>query len=58
MGFDDLKYAQLLTTLLTTVSQPYRDFARNAMRAMFDRLTDPLLPPTERLQLQPNLFKA
>jgi DNA-binding LacI/PurR family transcriptional regulator len=46
MGFDD---AQLLTTLLTTVSQPYRDFARNAMRAMFDRLTDPLLPPTELL---------
>jgi DNA-binding LacI/PurR family transcriptional regulator len=25
MGFDDLKYAELLATPLTTVSQPYRD---------------------------------
>jgi DNA-binding LacI/PurR family transcriptional regulator len=49
MGFDDLKYAELLTTPLTTVSQPYRDLARNAMRAMFDRLTDPSLPPTQLL---------
>jgi len=27
----------------------YRDLARNALRAMFDRLTDPTLPPTELL---------
>jgi LacI family transcriptional regulator len=49
MGFDDLKYAELLATPLTTVSQPYRDLARNAMRAMFDRLADPSLPPTQLL---------
>ena len=49
MGFDDLKYAELLTTPLTTVAQPYRDLARNALRAMFDRLADPTLPPTELL---------
>jgi DNA-binding LacI/PurR family transcriptional regulator len=49
MGFDDLKYAGLLMTPLTTVAQPYRDLARNALRAMFDRLTDPTLPPTELL---------
>jgi LacI family transcriptional regulator len=49
MGFDDLKYAELLATPLTTVSQPYRDLARNAMRAMFDRLADPTLPPTQLL---------
>jgi DNA-binding LacI/PurR family transcriptional regulator len=28
MGFDDLKYAELLATPLTTVSQPYRDLAK------------------------------
>jgi DNA-binding LacI/PurR family transcriptional regulator len=49
MGFDDLKYAELLATPLTTVSQPYRDLARNALRAMFDRLADPTLPPTQLL---------
>jgi DNA-binding LacI/PurR family transcriptional regulator len=49
MGFDDLKYAELLATPLTTVSQPYRDLARNALRAMFDRLKDPTLPPTQLL---------
>ncbi len=49
MGFDDLKNAELLTTPLTTVAQPYRDIARNALRAMFDRLADPTLPPTELL---------
>ena len=49
IGFDDLKYAELLATPLTTVSQPYRDLARNALRAMFDRLADPTLPPTELL---------
>jgi DNA-binding LacI/PurR family transcriptional regulator len=49
MGFDDLKYAELLTTPLTTVAQPYRDLARNALRAMFDRIADPTLPPTQLL---------
>jgi LacI family transcriptional regulator len=49
MGFDDLKYAELLATPLTTIAQPYRDLARNAVRAMFDRLADPTLPPTELL---------
>ena len=49
IGFDDLKYAELLATPLTTISQPYRDIARNALRAMFDRLADPALPPTELL---------
>jgi DNA-binding LacI/PurR family transcriptional regulator len=31
------------------VAQPNRDLARNALRAMFDRLADPALPPTELL---------
>jgi DNA-binding LacI/PurR family transcriptional regulator len=46
IGFDNLKYAELFGVPLTTVSQPLRDMAANAMRAMLNRLADPTLPPT------------
>jgi Transcriptional regulators len=49
IGFDNLKYAELLTVPLTTISQPYREIARNALRAMLSRLADPTLPATSLL---------
>ena len=54
IGFDNLKYAELLGVPLTTVSQPHADLAANAMRAMLNRLADPTLPPTALLS-QPRL---
>jgi DNA-binding LacI/PurR family transcriptional regulator len=49
VGFDNLKYAELFSVPLTTVSQPLRNMAANAMRAMLNRLADPTLPPTTLL---------
>jgi DNA-binding LacI/PurR family transcriptional regulator len=49
IGFDNLKYAELLAVPLTTISQPYREMARNALRAMLSRLADPTLPATSLL---------
>ena len=49
IGFDNLKYAELFGVPLTTVSQPLRDMAANAMRAMLNRLADPTLPATALL---------
>ena len=43
-GFDDVKYATLLSVPLTTIHQPSRDIAVTACRAMLDRLADPALP--------------
>ena len=50
IGFDNRKYAELLGVPLTTVSQPHRDMAANAMRAMLNRLADPTLPPSRGLR--------
>jgi DNA-binding LacI/PurR family transcriptional regulator len=49
IAFDNLRYAELLAVPLTTVSQPYREMAANAMRAMLNRLADPTLPATALL---------
>lgn len=38
VGFDNRNYAELLAVPLTTVSQPCRDIAANAIRAMLDRI--------------------
>ena len=45
IGFDDLKYAELLGVPLTTISQTLREMGANAIRAMLSRLADPTLPP-------------
>ena len=50
IGFDNRKYAELLGVPLITVSQPHRDMAANAMRAMLNRLADPTLPPCRGLR--------
>ncbi len=45
VGFDDVRYATLLSVPLTTMHQPCREIAVTAFRAMLDRIGDPALPP-------------
>jgi LacI family transcriptional regulator len=54
VGFDDVKYATLLSVALTTIHQPCRDIAVIAFRAMLQRIADPGLP-TRSLALTPTL---
>jgi len=54
VGFDDVKYATLLSVPLTTVHQPCRDIAITAYRAMLDRIAEPTLP-ARSLLLTPRL---
>ncbi len=44
VGFDDAKYATLLSVPLTTVHQPCRDIAITAYRAILERIAEPTLP--------------
>lgn len=44
VGFDDVRYATLISVPLTTVYQPCRDLATVAFRAMLERIADPALP--------------
>jgi len=53
-GFDDVRYATLLSTPLTTIHQPCREIAVAALRAMLDRISDPSLPARSQL-LTPSL---
>jgi LacI family transcriptional regulator len=53
-GFDDVRYATLLSRPLTTVHQPCREIAIAALRAMLDRIMDPTLPSRSHL-LTPTL---
>lgn len=53
-GFDDVKFATLLSPPLTTMHQPCREIALVAFRAMLDRINDPTLPP-RGLTLSPRL---
>ena len=43
-GFDDVKYAMLVSPTLTTIHQPCRDIAIMAFRTMMERLAEPTLP--------------
>jgi LacI family transcriptional regulator len=45
VGFDDVRFASLLSVPLTTMHQPCREIAVVALRAMLDRIADPTLPP-------------
>jgi LacI family transcriptional regulator len=54
VGFDDVKYATLLSVPLTTIHQPCREIAVTAFRAMLERIADPTLPP-RNLALTPRL---
>lgn len=54
VGFDDAKYATLVSVPLTTIQQPCRDIAIVAFEAMMSRIADPTLPPRNIL-LPPRL---
>jgi DNA-binding LacI/PurR family transcriptional regulator len=54
VGFDDVKYATLVSVPLTTIHQPCRDIATIAFRSMLERLTEPTLP-TRSIALPPRL---
>ena len=54
VGFDDVKFATLVSPPLTTAQQPCREIALTAFRAMLDRQSDPTLP-ARHLTLSPRL---
>ncbi len=49
VGFDDVKYATLLSVPLTTIRQPCADLARIAVDVLRARIADPGLPPRQVL---------
>ncbi|MGZ0655893.1 GntR family transcriptional regulator [Coraliomargarita sp. W4R53] len=53
-GFDDVKYASLLSVPLTSYQQPCDDIGRIAVETMIHRITHPESPP-HRIALQGNL---
>ena len=54
VGFDDVKYATLVSPPLTTIHQPCRDIAVIAFNTMIERLAEPSLP-ARSIYLAPNL---
>lgn len=54
VGFDDAKYATLVSPPLTTIHQPCRDIAAIAFRAMLERINEPGMP-ARSLTLMPRL---
>jgi len=54
VGFDDVKYATLVSVPLTTIHQPCRDIAVIAFRTMMERLAEPALP-VRSIALTPRL---
>ncbi|MFO1476024.1 MAG: GntR family transcriptional regulator [Verrucomicrobiota bacterium] len=54
VGFDDVKYATLVSPSLTTIHQPCRDIAVIAFQSMLERLADPALP-ARSIYLTPGL---
>jgi LacI family transcriptional regulator len=54
VGFDNVRFASLLSTPLTTVEQPVRDIAITAFSALRERMTSSTLPP-RTLVLTPRL---
>lgn len=48
LGFDDVKFATLVSPALTTIQQPCREIAQAAFCAMLDRLDDATLPPRQQ----------
>jgi len=48
-GFDDVKYASLLSVPLTTIHQPCAEIGAAAVRALVERVHNPKLPPRDIL---------
>ena len=55
VGFDDVRFATLLSVPLTTIQQPCRDIALTAFNAMRERIASPTIPPRSLL-LTPSLI--
>ena len=55
VGFDNVRFASLLSTPLTTIEQPIRDIAITAFSALRERMTNSTLPP-RTLILTPRLI--
>ncbi len=55
VGFDDVRYAELLRPSLTTIHQPCVDMGTIAMQAMLERIENPTFPPRDILA-QPTLI--
>lgn len=53
-GFDNVRFASLLTIPLTTMEQPCRDIALTAFNALLERVSNPTLPPRS-LMVTPRL---
>jgi DNA-binding LacI/PurR family transcriptional regulator len=54
VGFDDAKYATLVSVPLTTIHQPCKDIATTAFQALIERIREPTLPARSML-LTPRL---
>jgi DNA-binding LacI/PurR family transcriptional regulator len=54
VGFDDAKYATLVSVPLTTIQQPCRDLAIIAFQTMLSRIAEPTLP-ARNILLPPRL---
>jgi DNA-binding LacI/PurR family transcriptional regulator len=48
-GFDDVRYASLLQTPLTTIRQPCVELGATALAAMFGRIANPGMPARDHL---------
>ena len=48
-GFDDVRYASLLQTPLTTIHQPCLELGAAALAAMFARIAHPTMPACDYL---------
>jgi DNA-binding LacI/PurR family transcriptional regulator len=57
-GFDDVRYATLLTVPLTTMHQPCRELGRAAVDTLLARLAHPELPPRQVLLHAPLMERA
>jgi GntR family transcriptional regulator, arabinose operon transcriptional repressor len=55
VGFDDVRYAELLRPSLTTIHQPCADIGAIAMQVMLERVENPAFPPRDILA-QPTLI--
>lgn len=55
VGFDDVRYAELLRPALTTIHQPCVDIGTIAMQVMLERIENPALPARDILA-QPTLI--
>lgn len=55
VGFDDVRFANLLTIPLTTMQQPCRDIALTAFNSMRERISNPSLP-ARSITLRPQII--